>query len=80
MAPQPLAVIVGATGGQGGSVVDALKRSGDYKIRCLTRNKTSPGAKALSTEGLEVMEADLNNKESLEKAFNVRFSLKHAVC
>jgi nucleoside-diphosphate-sugar epimerase len=65
-----LAVIVGATGGQGNSVVGALLKDPSYKIRTVTRNPSSEKGKALSAQGVEVVAADLNDEASLVKAFS----------
>jgi hypothetical protein len=65
-----LAVIVGATGGQGNSVVRALLKDPSYKIRGITRNPSSEKGKALSAQGVEVASADLNDEASLVKAFS----------
>lgn len=65
-----LAVIVGATGGQGNSVVGALLKDPSYKVRAVTRNPSSKKGKALSAQGVEVVAADLNNEASLVKAFS----------
>lgn len=73
--------IVGATGNQGASVVDAMLKAGGYKIRALTRNTNSDKAKALAARGVEVMMADLNDEASLVKAFHVgsSFTYCHAI-
>lgn len=69
MSPK-LAVVVGATGGQGGSVVASLLKAPEtYKVRGLTRNTSSDAAKALIAKGVEVVAADLNDVDSLTKAF-----------
>jgi nucleoside-diphosphate-sugar epimerase len=65
-----LAVIVGATGGQGNSVLRALLQDSSYKVRAITRNPSSEKGKALSAQGVEVVAADLNNEASLIKAFS----------
>jgi uncharacterized protein YbjT (DUF2867 family) len=59
-----LIAVVGATGHQGGAVVCALKASGQFKVRALTRNPT----KHLQLAG-EVVLADLNRPETLKSAF-----------
>ncbi|KAJ5008231.1 NmrA-like family domain-containing protein 1 [Colletotrichum sp. SAR 10_66] len=64
-----LIVVIGATGGQGGGVVDAFLNEAGWKVRGTTRNTTSEKAKALSAKGVEVVSANLNDEESLEKAF-----------
>ena len=54
----------GATGQQGGGVVRALKASGQFKVRALTRN---PGKHRQLAD--EVVEADLDRPETLKAAF-----------
>jgi putative NADH-flavin reductase len=65
-----MAVIVGATGGQGNSVLKALVKDGSYKIRAITRNPSSEKGRALSAQGIDVVAADLNDEASLVKAFS----------
>src|SRR2546429_3550056 len=65
-----LAVIVGATGGQGSSVLRALVKDGSYQIRAITRNPASEKAQALAAQGVEVVAADLNDEASVVKAFS----------
>ncbi|KAI1282846.1 hypothetical protein F5Y07DRAFT_351092 [Xylaria sp. FL0933] len=64
--------IFGATGVQGGSVVDALLKDVDaanaYTIRAVTRNPSSASAKALEVRGVSIVQADLNNTTSLKPA------------
>ncbi|KAF5523445.1 NmrA-like family domain-containing protein 1 [Colletotrichum aenigma] len=64
-----LIVVIGATGGQGGGVVNAFLNEVGWKVRGTTRNTSSEKAKALSAKGVEVVSANLNDEESLEKAF-----------
>ena len=59
-----LIAVIGATGQQGGAVVRALKASGQFKVRALTRN---PGKHRELAE--EVVEADLTRPETLKTAF-----------
>jgi len=55
---------------QGGSVVRALAKSLDrYSIRGLTRNVSSPKAEALKGLGIQVHQADVDDPESLRRAF-----------
>src|ERR1700756_4913819 len=61
---EKLIAVIGATGQQGGAVVRALKASGQFKIRALTRN---PGKHRELAE--EVVEADLDRSETLKAAF-----------
>jgi uncharacterized protein YbjT (DUF2867 family) len=62
-------VVCGATGQQGGAVIDALLASNQGPIRGLTRNLSGSSARALQTRGVEMVEADLGNAQSLEMAF-----------
>jgi hypothetical protein len=74
-----LVVVVGATGTQGGSVVDALLADpSSYRVRGITRNPQSDNAQALAAKGAEIVTADLNDESSLVAAFagaNVIFAV-----
>ncbi|KAJ3544232.1 hypothetical protein NM208_g3167 [Fusarium decemcellulare] len=64
-----LIVVVGATGGQGGGVVDAFLSNPEYRVRGITRNPQSDKAKALAAKEVEVVQADQKDEESLVRAF-----------
>jgi hypothetical protein len=64
-----LLTVVGGTGTQGLSVINAALEEGSYKIRALTRNPSSEKAKALASRGVEVIQADINSEDSMVKAF-----------
>lgn len=64
-----LVVVVGATGGQGGSVVKSLLNNPEWKIRGLTRNPNGSSAQALAAKGVDMVAADLNDFNSLQAAF-----------
>lgn len=66
-----LITVLGATGVQGGSVVASCLKSGDYKVRGVTRNVESAASKALIAKGVEMVKADVNDEASLVKAFEV---------
>ena len=67
--PQTI-VVIGSTGTQGASVVDAfLPLAPKWQIRAVTRNPDSAAAKSLSSRGIEVVQADTGDKLALEKAF-----------
>jgi len=66
---QPLIVVLGATGAQGGSVVNYLLKSGKYRVRGTTRDVNSAKSKELKEKGAEVVVADNSNKEQLREAF-----------
>lgn len=66
-----LIVVIGATGVQGGSVISALLKNPEYKIRAVTRNASSEAAKKLAAEGVEVVTANSDDVSSLKAAFEV---------
>jgi len=74
-----LVVVVGATGQQGGSVVKASLHDNHYSIRGVTRNVTSETSRALTAQGVQMVEADLDNADSVLRAFKVRSSLLTAL-
>jgi uncharacterized protein YbjT (DUF2867 family) len=61
-------LVVGATGRQGGGVVDALLGDG-YRVVGLSRDAGSDAARALEGRGVEVVEGDLAHRASLDRAF-----------
>ncbi|EHK23373.1 uncharacterized protein TRIVIDRAFT_64179 [Trichoderma virens Gv29-8] len=72
-----LICVVGATGNQGGSVARRFLAAG-FRVRGLTRNPASPAAQELASQGAELVEANLDDPSSLDKAFagaNVIFSV-----
>lgn len=71
MAEKKIIAVVGATGAQGGGLIRAIlnDKSGEFKARALTRNVNSDKAKELTKTDAEVVAADLDNLESLKKAF-----------
>lgn len=64
--------IVGATGTQGGGLADAILSRGDgtFSVRALTRNPDSDAARELARRGAEVIQADLDEPETLKRAFH----------
>ena len=70
MAKKVIAVM-GATGAQGSGLVKAIMadKNGDFTARAITRDVNSDKAKALAALGAEVVAADIDNEESLKKAF-----------
>ena len=62
--------VMGATGLQGGAVVDALlTASEEFAIRAITRNPESDKAKALVAKGCEVVKGDADDVASMVTAF-----------
>lgn len=64
--------VVGATGAQGGGLARAIlaDRDSDFAVRAITRHPDSDKAKALAAAGAEVVAADLDDVESLKRAFH----------
>jgi len=64
--------IVGATGAQGGGLARTViaQEEGPFSARVLTRNPGSDRAKELAALGAEVVEADLDDAESVRRAFD----------
>ena len=63
--------VIGATGSQGGGLARAILAdpSGGFACRAITRDPSKDAAKALAAAGAEVVAADLDDVESLKKAF-----------
>ncbi|KAK5651926.1 hypothetical protein OQA88_11585 [Cercophora sp. LCS_1] len=62
--------VTGATGAQGGGVVNVMKKVPGWKVRAITRNAGSEAAQKLAAEGIEVVEASFDDEASLLKAFD----------
>jgi len=62
--------VVGATGAQGGGLARAILEDpkGGFRVRAITRHADSDKARALAAAGAEVVEADLDDEASLERA------------
>jgi len=60
--------VVGATGQQGGATVRALQAQ-DAGVRALVRDPQAPAARALADGGVQVVRADIDDAESLRRAF-----------
>ncbi|KAI9284628.1 putative hscarg dehydrogenase, partial [Umbelopsis sp. AD052] len=63
-----LIVVFGGTGKQGGSVINAFLKDPTWKIRTITRNVAKPQSIALQEKGVEVVQGDLNDVDSLTAA------------
>ncbi len=55
-------------GAQGGGVVDALIKDGSFNVRGVTRNADSAKAKALAARGVEVVQANQHDPDSVKDA------------
>lgn len=60
-------LVIGATGTQGGAVVDHLLEN-EVTVHALTRNPDSDAARSLEDNGAEVVEGDLDDTDALETA------------
>lgn len=71
MAEKKIIAVLGATGAQGGGLVRAILAdpNGGFAARALTRDVNSEKAKALARQGADVVATDVDNPESLKKAF-----------
>ena len=71
MADKKIIAVMGATGAQGGGLVQAILSdpSGQFAARAITRDVNSDKARALAKRGADVVTADIDNEESLKKAF-----------
>ncbi len=72
MADKKIIAVLGATGSQGGGLVRAILSdpNGGFAARALTRDVNSDKAKELAKLGAEVVAADIDDVESLKKAFH----------
>ncbi|MBA3673045.1 MAG: NmrA family NAD(P)-binding protein [Gemmatimonadaceae bacterium] len=69
---EPMTIAVaGATGAQGGGLARAILDDPErrFRARALTRDATSPKARALAEAGAEVVAANVDDPASIERAF-----------
>ena len=71
MAQKKIIAVMGATGAQGGGLVRAIMNDpeGGFTARAITRNANSDKAKALASLGAEVVAADVDDADSINRAF-----------
>ncbi len=71
MPPTKVIAVVGATGAQGGGLLRAIlnDKSGGFAARAITRDVKSPKAQELKALGAEVVAGDVDDVESLKRAF-----------
>ncbi|MCJ1277498.1 hypothetical protein MMC21_005311 [Puttea exsequens] len=79
MASKKILVVFGATGNQGGSVVDSMLddpvTAKEFHIRGITRDPSKPNAKALEARGVECVAADIDNKEHIQSALKDAYAV-----
>ncbi len=71
MSDKKIIAVLGATGAQGGGLVRAIMNdpTGGFTARAITRAVDSDKAKALAKLGAEVVAADLDDADSVRRAF-----------
>jgi uncharacterized protein YbjT (DUF2867 family) len=71
MADKKVIAVVGATGAQGGGLARAIlaDANGGFAVRAITRDPGKDSARALAASGAEVVRADIDDIDSLKKAF-----------
>lgn len=86
MENKKIITVFGATGAQGGGLVRAILADSNsaFKVRAVTRDASSDKAKALEQLGAEIVEADIDDAESIKQtlegaygAFFVTFFWDH---
>jgi uncharacterized protein YbjT (DUF2867 family) len=72
MSEKKVIAVIGATGAQGGGLVRAILSDpeGGFTARAITHNPDSDKAKALAAAGAEVVAADIEDADSLRRAFD----------
>jgi uncharacterized protein YbjT (DUF2867 family) len=71
MADKKIIAVLGSTGSQGSGLVSAILAdpNGGFAARAVTRDPGKDKAKAMAAKGAEVVQGDLDDVESLKKAF-----------
>ncbi|KAI0015229.1 NMRAL1 protein [Xylariomycetidae sp. FL0641] len=74
MSGKKIITVIGATGNQGGSIVNTFledpKLNSEWAVRGVTRDVNKESSKKLAQRGVEVVAADMEDKNSLVKAFS----------
>jgi uncharacterized protein YbjT (DUF2867 family) len=70
MSAKKIIAVFGATGAQGGGLAHAILNdaNSEFTVRAITRDASSDKAKELAKLGAEVVTADIDDKESMQKA------------
>lgn len=71
MSEKRIIAITGATGAQGGGLARAIlnDKNSTFKVRAITRDVNSEKAKELNKLGAEVVAGNIDEEESIKKAF-----------
>jgi uncharacterized protein YbjT (DUF2867 family) len=70
MPSKKIITVFGATGAQGGSLVNAISNDpiSEFSVRAVTRDANSDKAKQLAESGAEVVEADIDDPAAIQRA------------
>lgn len=70
MSEKKIITVFGATGAQGGGLVDAILNdsNSEFSVRAVTRDPQSEKARKLTEKGAEVVAGDVSDRESVKKA------------
>jgi uncharacterized protein YbjT (DUF2867 family) len=70
MPGKKIIAVFGATGAQGGGLVNAILSdpNSEFEVRAITRDSNSDKAKALAERGAEIVAADIDDPESMKRA------------
>lgn len=70
MSQKKIIVVFGATGAQGGGVAHSILNdpNSEFAVRAITRDASSDKAKDLAKMGAEIVIADIDDKQSMERA------------
>ena len=72
MSEKKIITVFGATGNQGGSVIDTVlarpELSSKYALRGITRDPSSSKSKTLADKGVEMVKADLDDVDAMKQA------------
>ncbi|KAH8880203.1 NAD(P)-binding protein [Thozetella sp. PMI_491] len=63
-------VVLGITGNQGASVADVFLKESDWKVRGISRDITKKSSIFWQGKGVEMVQGDVDNPESIETAFH----------
>lgn len=71
METKKIIAVVGSTGSQGGGLVRAIlnDKNSEFSVRAITRDPQSEKARELAALGAEVIEGNIDDLESIRKAF-----------
>lgn len=70
MPSKDVILVTGATGKQGGATIRHLATHGGFALRAMTRKVDSDAAKSLKDLGVELVQGDLDDAASLERALS----------